>query len=89
MQYYKNVCGNNEFVWLSIEPGDNKKILRWAKQMGCVWFDGTEINPEEEVNSCYFSMSNDGKFDVLPASMWFSDDPNLKKVLRCRCKFTY
>ena len=44
---YKEVCGNEPCVWFSLTDmkKEGRKFLQWAKDIGCVWLNGEEINP--------------------------------------------
>ena len=83
MQNYKNLCGNDQMVWLEIQPKDEKKFLKWAKSLGCVWSNGDEINPKKSVEFIHFSISSDGNLSIVPTFAWVSN----KNVRRCVCKF--
>ena len=88
MQNYKDVCGNCEEVWFEIEPSERKKFFKWAKGLGCVWLDGTEINPFEEVKFTHFSVEIDGKLGIVPMSLWVSKQPEFKNIRRYKfCEF--
>ena len=87
MQNYKNLCGNDQMVWLEIQPKDEKKFLKWAKSLGCVWSNGDEINPKKSVEFIHFSISSDGKLSIVPTFAWVSKQPSFKTVRRCVCKF--
>ena len=88
MQNYKILCGNNQMVWLEIQPKDEKKFLMWAKSLGCVWSNGEEINPQKSVGFIHFSICGDGKLGIVPIFAWVSEQTKLKNVRRCICKFT-
>ncbi len=88
MQNYKDVCGNCEEVWFEIEPSERKKFLRWAKSLGCVWLDGSKINPTEDVKFNHFSIDNKGKLGIVPMATWLSKQPEFKNITRYNfCEF--
>ena len=47
MQNYKEVCGKDECVWFEIQGNEGKKFLKWAKDLGCIWLNGEEIEPQK------------------------------------------
>ena len=83
MQNYKEVCCGYKEVWFEIQLGERKKFLKWAKSLGCVWLDGTEIDPFEEIKFTHFSVDIDGKLGIVPISAWVSKQPEFKNVKRC------
>ena len=82
MQKYKEVCGDKECVWFEIKPSEGKKFLKWAKDLGCVWLNGEEIEPEKGADFFHFSIHNDGKLANVAMFVWFSKHPKLEKVER-------
>lgn len=66
---YKDVCAGENEVWfrLSDREKEGKIFLKWAKELGCVWISGKEIDPQND--TCFFtlSISSDGKLSNVPA----------------------
>ena len=82
MQNYKDVCGNKECVWFEIKPSEGKKFLKWAKDLGCVWLNGEEIEPEKGADFFHFSIHNDGKLANVAMFVWFAKHPKFENVKR-------
>ena len=82
MQNYKDVCGNKECVWFEIKPSEGKKFLKWAKDLGCVWLNGEEIEPEKGADFFHFSIHNDGKLANVAMFVWFAKHPKFENVER-------
>ena len=82
MQKLKHVCGDKGCVWFEIEPKDSKEFLKWAKDLGCVWVNGEEIDPCEGVGFFHFSISSDGKLGIVPIFAWVSKDSKFKDIKR-------
>ena len=82
MQNFKEVCGNNKEVWFEIELNEGKKFLKWAKDLGCVWANGEEIEPNKGSEFFHLSISNDGKLAYVPISAWVSKGPEFKNIKR-------
>ena len=82
MQNYKEVCGNREFVWFEIKPSEGKKFLKWAKDLGCVWLNGEEIEPEKGADFFHFSIHKDGKLANVAMFVWFSKYHKFKNIER-------
>ena len=80
MQNFKEVCGNNKSVWFEMELNEGKKFLKWAKDLGCVWANGEQIEPEKGVDFFHLSISNDGKLAYVLISAWVSRAGNDKDV---------
>lgn len=57
-------------VWFSVT--DKKRFLEWAKEQGCVWLNGNEIDPEGE---CFYHMSvhRDKKIANVAMYVWFAE----------------
>ena len=45
-------------VWFRVEKKDRKRFLQFAKDHGCVWMDGEEINPKKHGCGCIMGMSD-------------------------------
>lgn len=60
---YKDVVGEEESVWFCLRDmkREGKKFLQWAKDLGCVWMNGEEIEPRKGVNFFHIAMYKDGK----------------------------
>ena len=85
MQNFKEVLGGKE-VWFEIEPKERKEFLQWAKDLGCIWANNDEINPDKEVAFFHFAISGEGKLGVVPIFAWVankragSDERQAKKI---------
>lgn len=57
-------------VWFSLR--DKKGFLTWAKTQGCVWMNGSEINPDDD---CFFHMAirQDLTIANVASHAWFSE----------------
>lgn len=57
-------------VWFSLR--DKKGFLKWAKEQGCVWMNGSEINPEGD---CFFHMAIHQDLTIANVAMhaWVSE----------------
>ena len=82
MQNFKDVCGNKKSVWFEIKPTEGKKFLKWAKDLGCVWVNGEEIEPDKEVEFFHFSIDCNGKLANVPISAWVSKQLAFKNIER-------
>ena len=82
MQNFKDVCGNYDEAWFEMEPAENKKFLEWAKNLGCVWSNGDEINPTEKTNCIYLAINSEGKLRTIPILQWSSKKPSSKNIKR-------
>ena len=82
MQKFKEVCGNNKEVWFEIELNEGKKFLKWAKELGCVWANGEEINLNKGAEFFHLSISSDGKLSYVPIFAWVSKQPEFKNIKR-------
>lgn len=56
-------------VWFSLR--DKKKFLTWAKEQGCTWQNGKEIDPEGD---CLFHMAvhTDKTIANVAMQVWFA-----------------
>ena len=82
MQNYKEVCGGKEAVWFEINSNEGKKFLKWAKDLGCVWISGKEIEPQNGADFLHFSMRSDGTLAYVDMLVWFSNAPKYEDVER-------
>ena len=82
MQNLKELLGTSESVWFEIEPSKQKRFLQWAKDLGCVWLNGKEINPCEKVEFFHFSIDKNGILGIVPAFAWANKNPKLKSIKR-------
>lgn len=84
MQKFKVLCGKEKWAWFEIQPKDGNKFLKWAKDLGCKWVDGKEIDINQKVEFIHFSISIDGKLAYLPAFAWVNERRRFKHY---ECKF--
>ena len=54
METIKEILNQNKQVWFFIEENERSAFLKYAKENGCIWLNGNEINPDEDV--CGFVM---------------------------------
>ena len=86
MQNYKEVCGKDECVWFEIQGNEGKKFLKWAKDLGCVWLSGEEINPRKGASFFHFSIHSDGKLAYVSMMVWATKHEkfaNIKRYMFC------
>ena len=81
MQNFKEVCGSNNSVCFEVKPKEGKKFLKWVKDLGCVWENGEEIEPNKGVEFFHLSISNAG-LSYVPISAWVSKQPEFKDIKR-------
>ena len=84
MQNVKELCGKDKCVWFEVKPKDGSKFLRWAKDLGCKWANGREIDENEQVNFFHFCISCDNKLSYVPIFSWVKDKHKFKHY---SCKF--
>ena len=107
MQNYKEVCGNEKELWFEIKAKpvhgkenlglfttnekEIKKFLEWAKSLGCVWLDKSEIIPEKdckEFMSFFYSLSSNGTIGRIPCFTWCSKSGQFDHIPRYMfCEF--
>ena len=68
---YKDVCGSQESVWfeLSDKKEEGRRFLQWAKELGCVWMNGEEIDPKGGTDFFTLCIARDGKLYNVPAML--------------------
>ncbi len=66
---YKDVCAGEEVVWFTLSDKENegRLFLQWAKELGCVWINGEEIDPEKGTDFFTLSINSDGRLANVPA----------------------
>ena len=66
---YKDVCGKEESVWFTLSDMENegRLFLQWAKELGCVWMNGEEIDPSKGTDFFTLSIHSDGTLANVPA----------------------
>ena len=84
MQNYKEVCEGKKSVWFEVHPSEGEKFLKWAKSLGCVWADGSEIEPKKGANFFHFSIRNDGTLAYVCILVWVNSikHPSFKNIER-------
>ena len=59
-----------EEIWFCVDKKDWKRFLKFAKDNGCKWLNGEEINPETD--NCGFHMSIQNHILAhVPMYSWF------------------
>ena len=66
---YKDVCGKERCIWFTLSDmeKEGKLFLRWAKELGCVWLNGEEIDPEKGTDFFVLSIHANGTIANVPA----------------------
>ena len=66
---YKDVCRNEKSVWfiLADRKKEGGRFLQWAKELGCVWLNGEEIDPRKGTDFFTLCITEDGKLGNVPA----------------------
>ncbi len=80
---YKDVCGKEPCVWFEISDlkKEGRKFLQWAKNIGCVWMNGDEIEPKKGADFFHFSIHEDGKLANVAMFTWVARQyANVKRV---------
>ncbi len=80
---YKEVCGNESCVWFSLTDMkiEGRKFLQWAKDLGCVWLNGEEINSRKGTDFFHLSIHADGKLSNVAMYAWVAPQyANVKRV---------
>lgn len=80
---YKDVCGSESCVWfeLSDMKKEGRKFLQWAKDIGCVWLNGEEINPHKGTDFFHLAIHSDGKLANVAMFAWIAPQyANVRKV---------
>lgn len=59
---YKEVCGDEPCVWFTVKDmkREGKEFLQWAKDLGCVWMNGEEIDPSKGTDFFTLAINADG-----------------------------
>ena len=90
MQNYKEVCGNEKEVWFEVQDNERKSFLQWAKDLGCIWSSGKEIDPSAQNNtaSFFYVITDNGKLARIPLFAWFTKNGQFDTVKRYMfCEF--
>ena len=86
MKNFKDVLAGKDCIWFEIEPSDGKKFLKWAKDLGCIWLNGKEIEPEKGADFFHFSIYKNGRLAYVPICAWVSKTPNIISIERRKFK---
>ncbi len=82
MEHFKKTIGDSKKLWFEISEQDLHRFLVYAKELGCTWLNGDEIDPDHQICSCHMSIHADLKIASVPYFTWFSDDfSSVKKLL--------
>lgn len=59
---YKDICGKESSVWFTINDmeKDGREFLQWAKELGCRWSNGEEIDPTNGTDFHTLAIHADG-----------------------------
>jgi len=69
MKTLKELLKKDYHIWFEIYDDDEKlKFLQFAKDNGCKWISGDEINPNE--NNCGYHMGINKDLQIGFVSMW-------------------
>ena len=63
---YLSVLGGKQAVWFNVKLKDGKKFLKWAKSLGCVWFNGEEIKEMETTKFFTIELNSLGVIGYVP-----------------------
>ena len=57
-------------VWFRVETKDGKKFLEFAKNNGCIWISGKEINPKSDHCGPFMGMGK-GFIGYIPCTVLY------------------
>ncbi len=65
---YKDVCGTENAVWFCLSnKREGRRFLQWAKELGCVWLNGDEIEPSKGTDFFTLCITKEGKIGNVSA----------------------
>lgn len=64
---YKDVCEEEIWFILSNKKKEGRRFLEWAKELGCVWLNGSEIEPKKGLDFPVVAINPNRKLGYVPA----------------------
>ncbi len=58
------------WYYVNLEAGEGKKFLEFAKEMGFIWTNGREIDPETDSCGNFMGVHRDGKMAYVSITVW-------------------
>ena len=88
MKSLKEIMGKDRHVWFDIWEEDFKAFLQFAKDNGCKWMNGDEINVEKDHIGHHMGINKDKQLGFVSMWCWFAKAKNeprkieFKKLLK-------
>ncbi len=80
MQDLKSLLGNEESVWFDVGSKYYQSFLAYAKDNGCKWADGREIDTSATGETCLMGINKDLQLGFVSVVCWINYD-GFKKVV--------
>lgn len=76
----KDLLKCEEKVFFSVSLQDRENFLKFAKENGCMWLNGKEIDPLQDGCNGYMSIHSDLRIANVPYFAW--NHPQTKDVIK-------
>lgn len=80
MQDLKSLLGDEERVWFDVASEYYPSFLAYAKDNGCKWMDGSEIDTKATNKSCFMGINKDLQLGFISCICWASFK-EIKKIV--------
>ncbi len=77
---FKSFLQSHEHAWFCINKTDKKKFLFLAKQNGCKWINGDEINPYKDNCTNFMGINKNLQLGFVSAMCWCIDKNKITKI---------
>ena len=81
MKTLKQILKNQKHIWVSIEEIEKTEFLKYAKEQGCRWLDGSEIDPDEDNCGYHMGIRNDLTIGFVLGLCWCMNQNNKPKKI--------
>lgn len=70
MKNLNEILKSNKQVWFEIEKKDLQNFLQFAKNNGCKWIDGDEIDASKDKCGNHMGIGNEKELGFLSMMCW-------------------
>ena len=82
MKNIKEILENDDCVWFVINENDRKEFLEYAKDNGCKWLDGSEINLSKDKCGFCMGIRKNLTMGVVPMFSWVKKENTKPTIIK-------
>ena len=80
MKNLKEILCKEKHVWFHVRTQDSKEFLQFAKENGCKWMCGDEVEIDKDNCDHFMGINKNLQLGFVSAMCWFYAKDKVKKI---------